>query len=345
MPHLTVLGIMSGTSLDGVDLCLTDFNVAQEVSYNIQKSITIAYPSKLKERLSDLNQSMTSFLELDVELMTFFSEQIEIHFGDMDFQLISSHGQTIFHNPSKKYTYQLGSGGILSKLTGKPVVSDFRTEDIILGGQGAPLVPIGDRDLFSHYDNCLNLGGFANVSFQSDQARLAFDICPLNIVLNRLANSEGLEFDDAGAMASKGDVDEVLLHELNNLTFYKQSGPKSLGAEWVNSEVMPLLSNPNLATADLLATFSQHAAVQIAPNLKPGSCLVTGGGAFNIDFLQRLRNLYDGELVIPETDLINFKEALIFAYIGLLRFLKRENVLCSVTGASRNTCSGSINLP
>ncbi len=236
-------------------------------------------------------------------------------------------------------------GGLVAALTGLSTVCDFRRADIALGGQGAPLVPIGDRDLFADYAACLNLGGFANVSMSRQDERIAYDICPVNFVLNHLAKNEGLDYDDRGEMAASGELNTPLLEKLNALDFYKIKYGKSLGREWVEKEIFPLLSE--IENKSALRTFTTHAAHQIARNLpSKGRVLVTGGGAYNEFLLNEISRFQPQlKLSIPDKILLEGKEALIFAYLAKLRLEGKINVLASATGAIRDSSSGAIYFP
>jgi anhydro-N-acetylmuramic acid kinase len=216
---------------------------------------------------------------------------------------------------------------------------------VILGGQGAPLVPIGDKLLFSEYDYCINLGGFANLSTENNSTRIAYDICPTNIVLNHYVNVLGHDFDDKGKISKSGTIDEQLLSELNALEFYKLDYPKSLGLEWVNQVVFPLIDNFNLKTEDILKTFTEHIAVQISKEInKKESALViiTGGGAYNDYLISRIKSKTKNKIVIPSKEIIEFKEALIFGLLGVLKIRNEINCLASVTGAKHDHSSGKI---
>lgn len=256
--------------------------------------------------------------------------------------VISSHGHTVFHRPEKKFTTQIGDGRAIKIITGKPVVYDFRQQDVLLGGNGAPLVPIGDELLFGDFDACLNLGGFANISFKKNGKRTAFDVSPVNFVLNFFSEKLGKKYDENGDFARSGTVDEKILSELNQIEFYSQNRPKSLGAEWVDEFILP--KSNSMKPTDALATFTQHAAFQIrkifdAENI--GNVLVTGGGAYNSYLLEKI---FSGktEIIIPSAEIIEYKEALIFAFMGLLKTLGENNVISSATGSSQDHCTGII---
>ena len=286
MKKVYSIGLMSGTSLDGVDIVFVSFEKKNEYSFEIIHSETISYSEDWKGKLKNaFLQSKDEIRILDIEygkylgnLVNEFIEKNKIR--ELDF--IASHGHTIFHDPENGYTLQIGDGKIISENTGHKVVCDFRTQDVVLGGQGAPLVPIGDKFLFSEYEYCLNLGGFANISFEESNKRIAFDICPVNIVMNFYANKRGLEYDDGGKLASSGKVNKDLLLELNEIEFYKSLQPKSLGYEFVVSDVFPLIEKFNLDVEDVLRTYVQHIVIQISNKINSrGKLLITGGGAFN----------------------------------------------------------------
>ena len=257
--------------------------------------------------------------------------------------LIASHGHTVFHQPQKKFTLQIGDGRAIKILNKIPVVYDFRSQDVLMGGNGAPLVPIGDELLFSDFDACLNIGGFSNISFKKEGKRIAFDICPVNIVLNKFAQDLGKNYDEKGDFARNGKVNFEILTLLNSLPFYQENPPKSLGIEWVNEHVSPLLINES--AENILATFTEHAAFQIAEIFNKNQIrkiLFTGGGTYNSYLIERIRSKTETQIIIPENKLIDFKEALIFALMGVLRINNEINVLSSATGSSQDHSSGII---
>ncbi|MDC9721433.1 MAG: anhydro-N-acetylmuramic acid kinase [Urechidicola sp.] len=343
-----VIGLMSGTSLDGVDIVYTSFNV--DYKFEIIHADTIPYTDGWKQKLKNaFNQSSDEIEKLDIEYGVFLGELINTFITDKSIEkidFITSHGHTIFHKPEEGYTLQIGDGEKIAAITNQKVVCDFRTQDVELGGQGAPLVPIGDQLLFAEYDYCLNLGGFANISFDDNGIRKAFDICPVNIVMNHYANQLGLEYDDGGKLASEGEINNDLFTELNQLPFYKGSIPKSLGYEFVVSDIFPLIDKYNLSVKDVLRTFVAHTVLQISKKITSnGKLLITGGGAFNSFMIGELDRITSVEVVIPSTTIINFKEALIFAFLGLLRIENKVNCLQSVTGAKKDHSSGVIYIP
>jgi anhydro-N-acetylmuramic acid kinase len=261
--------------------------------------------------------------------------------------LVSSHGHTIFHRPEKGFTFQLGNGASITSTCGTKVVCDFRVMDVALKGQGAPLVPIGDRLLFPEYAFCLNLGGFSNISFEVKGQRIAFDICSVNTVLNYLASSKGKSFDKDGGMAKLGKVNKALLEKLNKLEYYRKSKPKSLGREWLSKYFLPVIDSASISTEDKLATVVEHIAYQISRVImnsgKKRKLLITGGGANNKFLIKRLQEkLPTHQIIIPSRELINFKEALVFAFLGVLKMEQKINTLHSVTGAIKDSSGGIV---
>ena len=348
-----VIGLMSGTSLDGVDIAFCKFLFHENNwSFEIVYAETIPYSIYWKNILSDLeNSDALSFLQANVDYGSYLGKLVVDFLNNNNFKVdfVSSHGHTIFHQPEKKLTVQIGSASALAAVCKLPVVSDFRTLDIALGGQGSPLVPIGDKLLFSEYNFCLNLGGFSNISYEVNMERIAFDICPVNIVMNAVCKPLGLEFDDHGALARNGNINDDLLKELNHLEFYNlpSNKPKSLGKEWVIKYINPLLVKYNLCESDILRTFCEHVAIQTAHvlNNKPsGNLLVTGGGAYNTFLIEALSRNVSHKLIIPDKNIIEFKEALIFAFLGVLRVRNEINCLKSVTGAQFNNIGGVVTI-
>lgn len=347
-----VVGVMSGTSLDGVDIasCMFTRNGAHW-TYSIQAAECVPYPDNWREALSRaFYKGAEALAVLDKEYGFFLGNLINdfIHRSKLKPMLIASHGHTVFHRPDEGYTLQIGDGKEIAKIAGVVTVNDFRSLDVSIGGQGAPLVPVGDKLLFSEFPVCLNIGGIANVSFDRNEKRIAFDICPANQVLDFLAKKNGMDYDANGDMARAGNVDRELLQALNALPYYKLAPPKSLGREWVESVIMPMMKLTEVDVNDLLATFTEHIAEQISrsvADLPSSRLLVTGGGAFNEYLIERLKNRTHHQVEIPETDLVAYKEALVFGFLGLLRWLGETNVYCSVTGARSDSCSGNIHLP
>ncbi|TDE29260.1 anhydro-N-acetylmuramic acid kinase [Flavobacterium ranwuense] len=345
-----VVGVMSGTSLDGVDLAHIVFTVKNNKwEFQILESETVSYSAdwvnQLKiavdfsdKELQKLNQDYTQLL---AAIIFNFIKKHKIE----NLDAVCSHGHTILHQPQNGFTLQIGNLPEIATLINQTVVCDFRIQDVQLGGQGAPLVPIGDRILFPEYDYCMNLGGFSNVSFEQNNNRIAFDISPVNTVLNFYANQLGLDYDNKGIISRTGICNEDLLNELNALDFYQKKHPKSLGFEFVKETVLPIIDSYSIPVEDKLHTFTEHVALQIAlalPN-KNGSLYITGGGAYNDFLIERIRyHLPEMKIIIPSTKILEFKEALIFALLGVLKLRGEINVLSSVTGASTDHSSGEI---
>lgn len=343
------LGLMSGTSLDGLDICHASFQKDDlgQWQFRILNASTFPYTEVWENRLRNATQlSAEELYELNSEYGFYLGEKANEFIKEYSLKnidLIASHGHTVFHQPQKKFTVQIGDGRAIKLLTKLPVVYDFRSQDVLMGGNGAPLVPIGDELLFSEYDACLNIGGFSNISFKENGHRIAFDICPVNIVLNHFAKKVGKDFDENGNLARTGKVDHALLSKLNSLPFYQEKPPKSLGMEWVAENILPHLENEN--SIDVLATFTEHAAIQVAEVLNRNAIqkiVFTGGGTYNTYFLERIKTKTETQIIVPEEEIINFKEALIFAFMGVLRVNNEINILSSATGSSQNHCSGIV---
>ena len=350
-----VLGVMSGTSLDGLDLAFAKFTRSENWRFEIVRTVTLPYSLFWQRRLSEaINLPKRELNTLDKEYTRYLAKAIKNFIAEnqiTNLDAICSHGHTVLHQPHKGITVQIGNRPKLAKLTGQRVICDFRVQDVKLGGQGAPLVPIGDALLFGNYDACINLGGFANISYNSAGKRIAYDICPVNVVLNHYAQQLGLNYDRGGEVASTHKVHSILRQELNRLPFYKSAPPKSLGMEWVNKEVLPILERRKLSPARKISTYTEHISEQIAKalnlqkNLKNGKILITGGGSFNSYLMECIAYKTHAELVIPEDNLVEYKEALIFGLLGVLRLRNSVNILKSVTGASRDHCAGLIYTP
>lgn len=343
---------MSGTSHDGLDLAYCIFNhLGNKWSYTIEKAETIPYSKAWVTRLMNLPEAdeadiRTADLELGEYIGRAVLNFIKKYALKTDF--IASHGHTIHHDPAQKITIQIGDGKNIAEICGLTVVNDFRSTDVEMGGQGAPLVPLGDHLLFSEYDYCLNIGGIANISYEHLGQRVAFDICPANMVLNMLAEKAGNSYDDKGSMAKSGTIIPTLLIELESLSYYKLHGPRSLGREWVTDQVFPIIEKyKNYNIPDLLASFTEHAALRISSAVSDGgkTMLVSGGGAYNEFLIDRIQHHAEIDIHIPEPNLIEYKEAMIFALLGLLRLEGINNVLGSVTGAGMDHSAGSIIKP
>lgn len=346
-----VLGVMSGTSLDGLDMILVRFDresTEQPWQFSVLDSKMAPYTSQyfhaLKEAISWNEEAIN---DLDEKLGIYIGETINEFLSTKEVKpdFIASHGHTIRHQPELGITLQIGSGTAINRLTGLPVINNFRAADVAAGGQGAPLVPVGDRDLFSEFDMALNLGGIANISFNRGEKRLAFDICPFNMALNELAEILGKPFDDGGKEAAQGKVLPELLQALNSIPFLQKEAPKSLGLEDYLEYWKPILKLSKESVQDKMRTFIEHAAAHIAKCINSGfgkKVLVTGGGAYHRFFVKRLSELSHAEILVPDNGIVEFKEAIVFAYLGLLRLEGKPNCLASVTGASKDVSGGDI---
>ena len=345
-----IIGVMSGTSLDGIDLAHLNFEIINgKWNFQILECETIGYSQKWIDQLKiavGFSELELQKLNVDYTLLlgTIISDFIN-KYKIENIDAVCSHGHTILHQPQNGFTLQIGNLPEIAALSKQKVVCNFRVQDVKLGGQGAPLVPIGDRILFSDYDYCLNLGGFSNISFEENGKRIAFDISPVNTVLNFYANQLGLDYDDKGKNSRTGNVNLKLLNELNRLDFYKKKYPKSLGFEFVKETILPLIESYPIAIEDKMNTFTEHIAIQIAlvfPK-KENNLFITGGGAYNDFMIERVQfYLPETKIVIPERKIIEFKEALIFGLIGVLKLRNEINILSSVTGAKMDHSSGEI---
>lgn len=359
------IGLMSGSSLDGLDIAYVQFHEnAGKWTFDIVAADCYTYTSQWKHKLeSSVQLNALNYQLLDAELGHYIGEQVNAFITKYQLQyqvqLIASHGHTVFHQPAQKLTAQLGSGAAIAALTGLPVVTDLRAMDVMLGGQGAPIVPIGDKLLFNEYDFCINIGGIANISYHREDEYVSFDVCPANRVLNLLANEAGYEFDDGGKMAEAGSLNTALLDMLNSLSYYTTDFPKSLDNSFGNNIIYPVIKEiPYQLIPDALHTYIEHIAVQVKNAVKSidskmhnsqftvsRKILVTGGGALNKYLVTRLQEHLlplQIELVLPDEKTIQYKEALIMALIGVLRWREENNSIASVTGASRSSIGGAI---
>lgn len=359
---MKLLGLMSGTSLDGLDIAYCDINGAQ---FELLAAETYPYDDQWLQWLSSLEHATAyEYALVNVELGHYFGRMVnqfrQDHPGPVD--AIASHGHTIFHQPNLGLTTQIGDGDAIAAETGLPVVFNFRNLDVALGGQGAPLVPIGDRLLFGRYDACLNLGGIANISYEVTDPnasahtkgdfmpkppfREAYDICPCNMALNHLSRLVGKAYDVDGLLARKGNIIERILNQMDALDYYRQPLPKTLGKEWFVANFLPMLYAEGIEVKDLLCTTVEHIARQVSNAIKGrglSTMLVTGGGAKNKYLIARLQaQIPSCKITVPPDNIIDYKEAIIFALLGYLRLNGRTNCLHSVTGARYDTCGGNI---
>lgn len=342
-----IIGLMSGTSLDGLDMAYCRFTKQTEWSFGLLATQSIAYSEEMRQRLRTahlLNAAELMTLDHDLGVLHGFlvKQFIEDHRLSPDY--ISSHGHTIVHDPKAGYTLQIGNPNDIAVITGVSVIADFRRMDVANGGQGAPLVPIGDEKLFHEFDACLNLGGIANVSFRAAGRRVAFDISLCNILFNALAEREGLGFDDGGNMARQGSVLQDVWNDWNGLSYFKVQYPKSLGREFFESHFKHVVTS-DVSTKNLMRTALEHVAYQIAQVIGSSGVkevLVTGGGAKNTFLIERIRDQVDAKITVPNDNIVDFKEAIVFGFLGALKVANEPNALASVTGAKSDTVVGII---
>jgi anhydro-N-acetylmuramic acid kinase len=347
--YFTCIGLMSGTSLDGLDIALCQFSKTNAGQYKILAAKTYVYDNELRTRLEIADEySGLELAQLHVDLGKLHGEWVKdfLSHHNQNIDFIASHGHTIFHQPQDSLTLQIGSAPHIAAITGIPVVADFRTSDVAHGGQGAPLVPIGDELLFGQYDYCLNLGGIANISFRENGKRVACDIALCNIPLNYYAEKLGLSFDRNGDLARIGNVNVELLELLQGFPFFSLPAPKSLGKEFFIEDYLQALAAFPIDACDILATCVEHTALEIGKYAKDKSkkMLVTGGGALNAYLMERIAYYSEAMVVIPDEETVQFKEALIFAFLGYLRWTNQVNCLASVTGARKDVIGGAIYL-
>jgi len=342
---------MSGSSRDGLDIAFCEFVYDTNWQYEIIASDTISYPEDWLIALKEMpKQSGQKLVEYDIRYGKYLGEQVNIFMDNYKIKpdIICSHGHTVFHNPKLHYTFQLGHGQAIASTTGIMVISDFRIGDIQLGGQGAPLVPIGDKLLFQDYDYCINIGGIANISFDVGNKRIALDICPANQLLNHLSKQLGKPYDENGSIAQLGKMNSALFDKLNNHPYYLLPYPKSMSNQLVVDTFIPIVDNLEASIEDKLYTVCKHIAYQtqkIIDKIPGQNILVTGGGTHNSFLITAIRKETQKKVTIPENDIIDFKEALIFAFLGVLRMENKINCLASATGATRDSSSGIIYNP
>lgn len=350
---------MSGSSLDGLDIVFAELEESRgKWSYAIQAADCYAYAPEWEQKLRTAVQLPAyDYLLLHSAYGRYIGESVNRFIDQHNLyhrvQLIASHGHTSFHVPRLGTTAQLGDGATIAAVTGINVVSDLRAMDVALQGQGAPIVPVGEKLLLPQHRFFLNLGGIANISYNQDHYQ-AFDVCAANRVLNMLAQQQGHAYDAGGNMAASGKINTALLTQLNGLDYYQQPFPKSLANDFGTDTIFPLIQSYQLPVADALRTYTEHIVQQVAyavnqlqsaPDAAGSSLLVTGGGAFNSFLVKRLREAlqpFHVEVVVPENELVQYKEALVMALLGILRWREENTVLASVTGATRSSIGGAV---
>lgn len=350
------VGLMSGSSLDGLDIACCDFTITNNSwSFAIPYAACVSYSPELVDRLRSAHTSSAVLLgQLHADFGHFCGQAVRNFVRESAIEnvlLVGSHGHTIIHKPEQGFTVQIGDGAALAVESGLPVVCDFRTSDVARGGQGAPLVPMGDRLLFKDYRFLLNIGGISNVTVQKASDRpVAFDICSANQVLNFYAQKAGLEYDANGQLAASGRMDKKLFDQLNGLDYYQHAYPKSLDNGYSRDVIIPLMEQSSVATADKLHTFCEHIAYQIGRHIDEfkatadDKLLASGGGALNGHLISRIQHYTSARVIVADDKITNYKEALVFAFLGLLRWREQVNTLASVTGAKADSCGGAIYL-
>ena len=357
MKTYQIIGLMSGTSLDGLDLCYCHITKdADKWAFEIMETKSIAYSDDMRTELKDsIYLKADALLQFHNTYGTWLGQQAKQFISDhkLEVDFIASHGHTTHHQPEKGLTLQIGSGQHLANESGCKVICDFRTNDVALGGQGAPLVPIGDQLFFGVYDFCLNLGGISNISLEQKGKRIAYDIGLANMILNYITRKIAIDYDKGGALARTGSINQDMLNRLNDLKYYLLPRPKSIGYEWFVEEVIPIVDDTEDTTENLLHTSIHHICDKVAQQVRlnntknESSLFVTGGGALNHFLIEILQEKLGKrtKVVVPEKELIEFKEAVVFALMGALRMEQEINVLKSVTGAIRDSSSGVVYLP
>lgn len=342
----TALGVMSGSSLDGLDLALCTFALKDgHWSFSIDDTRTLPYEAAFQERLQQvMHGTALDLARLDRDLGDRIGHACHDFLADRKVDVIASHGHTIFHKPDEGLTLQVGHGARIAAITGLPTITDFRTLDVALGGQGAPLVPLGDQMLFHEHRTFLNIGGICNIAMHERDRVMGYDVCIGNQALNELAKEAGMAYDAGGELARSGRLNGDLLRCLNQLPFHRQAPPRSLGREWFHAEVYPLISDQRIPLNDRLCTVVEHIAIMISEALgnSQGGVLTTGGGAHNAFLVERIADLSGRSTDVPDSRIVDFKEATIFAFLGVRRLRNESTALASVTGASHDSSGGSL---
>ena len=344
----SVIGIMSGTSCDGLDITYCDFwKKKNNWFYKLKYCEDIEYEMGLKKKLIKCyKMSGLDLKKLDIELGNFITEKINefIIKYRIEPDLISTHGHTVFHDIEEKISHQIGNPFILYERIKIPVIFNFREIDVISGGQGAPLVPFGDIELFNEYDYCVNIGGILNITENNRDNLIAYDVCPANIILNYYSRKIGFDYDKDGKVSNTGNIDSNILNKLNKVRYYKNKGPKSLDIQKIEKLYFPILKK--YAPKNILRTFVDHIGYQLNKSIKKNKSkiLLTGGGAFNKTLLKSIEkhNHHNHRYILPDKNLVIFKESIIFGFLGLMRFLNDKNIVRSVTGAKQSSSSGII---
>ncbi len=346
-----LLGIMTGSSKDGMDLSLCGFSGLDNLHWEVIQHWSIPYNNQVLE-LVELNpsDSLTSVLTKQVGFTKWIANAVNKLETKVKIDAIALHGHTVTHLPDQGFTFQMGSGASLYALTGIPVIADFRQQDIALGGEGTPMAPLADLVLFRDYDLFLNLGGIANVSCRKNDEITGYDIAPCNQVFDFFAKQLGSSYDKDGSWAAEGVLDQDLYNMLGGDPYFSQSAPKSLDNSYIKESFIPKMVNTKITPKDALHTFAHFLAKRIAHELSDAKTiktkvLATGGGIRNTFF----KNLLDNqlaklqmELVLPSDDIVEFKESILMALLAYYRLNNHENLLAKVTGASRDSIGGAL---
>ncbi len=357
----TILGIMSGSSLDGIDLAIVRFQQdLNGIQWEYLATGQVPFEPRLQSTLQQApNLTAKALFDLESDFNTFCGRMAVEFIAKKGIAVegIASHGHTIFHEPDRGYSIQIGNGGVLAALTGLPCMTDFRASDVALGGQGAPLAPVVEKHLFDEWQYFINLGGIANISSHGDDNVIAFDICPCNQILNYIAGRKGMPYDKGGAMAARGSVIGSLVKKWSSLDYFSRSHPKSLDNSWVRDHFFDDLVDPRYDILDLARTAVEFITQQVShaivktrdfhPTAQP-EVVTTGGGTHNLFLVERLRKALLSEnfqLHVPSMEIIDYKEALLMAFMGFLRMTNQENTLPSVTGASGPSRAGALYIP
>jgi len=368
MKKYRIAGLMSGSSLDGLDIAVADFELKDiqpiKIEWKFIAAETIPFSDEWQQKLRTASTfNALDFCKLNAQLGHYFGSLVKnfLTTNNLNPDYIASHGHTIFHYPNEHFTVQIGDGAAIAANTGIDVITEFRTTDVALGGQGAPLAPLADKYLFDGYDFYVNIGGIANISCNVDGQFYAFDTGAANQVLNALAQTIGKEYDENGKMAASGTIHYQLLDAINDNTYYKKTYPKSLDNTWVQQNVLPHILNSSISLNDKLATATEHTAQKLAEGIKAiiekenfvkkhYKMLITGGGAFNDFLIKRINaqlkliGIENLETIIPSKNIINFKEALLMGLLGLFRIEKIPNSIATSTGAKKDNINGCIYL-
>lgn len=354
------IGVMSGTSMDGVDVALCEVS---ESHCKLLASLEYPFPQKLREEIIEMIDGTASLHrvgEMNHRLGLLFSEAVNalVSQEDMDvnqIKAVGSHGQTLWHNPQGEYpcSIQLGDASLIAAKTHMDVVSDFRSKDVALGGEGAPFAPVFHQFLFDYLTKAVgvvNIGGIANLSVLQERL-VGFDTGPGNVLMDLwIQKHQNLPYDKAGAWAESGQVDQPLLEEMLSDAYFSKSAPKSTGRElfndmWLNAV---LLNHPDVKPQDVQATLLELTVETIANEVKKYKIehlLVCGGGVKNSFLMRHLAKVLE-QIDLSSTDAYGINseqmEAMLFAWLAYKRMHREAVELKAVTGARHNGILGGV---